>query len=102
MNKAFIFLGIGALGFIGYKITRIPKLVISQVDNASKTVSFQLVPMIGSPIASGSFKFGAPAMGILSGPYSVEQVDLQGTTKGMQINVKQNGKIILQQNIYFS
>jgi hypothetical protein len=101
MKKGLIALGIGLALFTAYKISRIPKLVITNVDSNNKTVSFQLVPMVGSAIVSGVFKFGSPAMGLQSGVYSVEQVDMQGTSPGIQVNVKQNGQMILQQNIYF-
>lgn len=101
MKKVWIGLGVGLALFTAYKISRIPKLVITNVDSKNKEVSFQLVPLVGSAIVSGTFKFGTAAMGVQSGVYSVEQVDMQGTSQGIQINVKQNGQTILQQNIYF-
>jgi hypothetical protein len=95
-----VILGIGTAGFLGYHILSLPKISITNVDNINKTVSFQLVSKL-SVLIDGAFSFGKPAIGISHGSYTVQQTDINGTQKGIQVTALKNGKTILQENVYF-
>jgi hypothetical protein len=100
-NKLLIlFFGVVTLGGVGYYFLSVPQLSITNIDNLNKTVSFQLVSKL-KIILQGTFKYASTPIGVSNTEYSVEQINIQGTKPGIQLNAMKNGKIILQQNVYF-